>query len=381
MRGADTFTESLFTMRKLEDFVPAKHPLREIRKTANAALEKLGPVLTAMYAADVLGGRPSIAPEKLLRAMLLQVLFSVRSERQLMEQVHYNLLFRWFIGLSMDDAVWVPTVFTKNRERLIEHDAVIKFFNEVVAIAQQRNLLSGEHFSVDGTLIQAWAGHKSFVPKVDDKGGGGGDGNDDGGSGGNTSSSSDFKGQRRSNDTHESKTDGDARLYRKGNTASELRYMGHTLSDNRHGLIASAMVTTADGFAEREAAKAMINDARQALGDDEREVTLGADKGYDAKEFIDACVAMNVTPHVAQNTSGRKSAVPDEIARTEGYAISQRKRKLIEQGFGWAKTVGGIRQVMVRGLKRVDQAFVLTMAAYNLVRMRGLAQIRPQCAL
>jgi IS5 family transposase len=309
----------------------------------------------------------------LLRAMLLQVLFSVRSERQLMGQVHYNLLFRWFIGLAMDDEVWVPTVFTKNRERLIKHDAVIKFFNEVVTIAQQRDLLSGEHFSVDGTLIQAWAGHKSFVPKDDDVGGGGGSGND-------ASNGGHFKGQRRSNDTHESKTDGDAQLYRKGNTASELRYTGHTLSDNRHGLIASAMVTTADGFAEREAAKVMINDARQALGDDERAVTLGADKGYDAKEFIDACVAMNVTPHVAQNTSGRKSAVPDEIAQTEGYAISQRKRKLIEQGFGWAKTVGGIRQVMVRGLKRVDQMFVLTMAAYNLVRMRGLAQVRPLCA-
>ena len=377
MRGADTFTESLFTMRKLEDFVPAMHPLREIRKTANAALEKLAPVLTAMYAADVKGGRPSIAPEKLLRAILLQVLFSVRSQRQLMEQVHYNLLFRWFIGLTMDDAVWVPTVFTKNRERLIEHDAVIKFFNEVVAIAQQRDLLSGEHFSVDGSLIQAWAGHKSFVPKDDGEGGGDGSG---GGSGNNTSSSGDFKGQRRGNDTHESKTDGDARLYRKGNIASELRYMGHTLSDNRHGLIASDVVTQADGFAEREAAKAMISDAQQALGDDEHEVTLSADKGYDAKEFIDACVAMNVTPHVAQNTSGRKSAVHDEIARTEGYAISQRKRKLIEQGFGWAKTVGRIRQVMVRGLKRVDQMFVLTMAAYNLVRMRGLAQVRPQCA-
>jgi IS5 family transposase len=278
------------------------------------------------------------------------------------------LLFRWFIGLSMDDAVWVPTVFTKNRERLIAHDAVIKFFNEVVAIAQQRDLLSGEHFSVDGTLIQAWAGHKSFVPKDDDQGGGG------------SSSGGDFKGQRRSNDTHGSKTDGDARLYRKGNTASELRYMGHTLSDNRHGLIASAMVTKADGFAEREAAKAMISDARQALGDDEREVTLGADKGYDAKEFIDACVAMKVTPHVAQNTSGRTSAVPEAIAQTEGYEISQRKRKLIEQGFGWAKTVGSIRQVMVRGLKRVDQMFVLTMAAYNLVRMRSLAQVRPQSA-
>ena len=368
MRGADTFTESLFTMRKLEDFVPARHPLREIRKMANAALKKLAPVLTAMYAADIKGGRPSIAPEKLLRAMLLQVLFSVRSERQLMEQVHYNLLFRWFIGLSMDDAVWVPTVFTKNRERLIEHDAVIKFFNEVVAIAQQRDLLSGEHFSVDGTLIQAWAGHKSFVPKDEKQDGEGG------------TAAGDFKGQQRSNDTHESKTDSDARLYRKGNTASELRYMGHTLSDNRHGLIANAVVTKADGFAEREAAKAMIRDARQALGDDEREVTLGADKGYDAKEFIDACMAMKVTPHVAQNTSGRKSAVPDEIAQTEGYAMSQRRRKLIEQGFGWAKTVGGIRQVMVRGLKRVDQMFVLTMAVYNLVRMRTLGQVRPQGA-
>jgi len=363
MRGADTFTESLFTMRKLEDFVPAKHPLRAIREMVNTALVQLAPQLTAMYAAEAKGGRPSIAPEKLLRAMLLQVLYSVRSERQLMEQVHYNLLFRWFIGLSMDDAVWVPTVFTKNRERLIEHDAVIKFFNEVVTIAQQRDLLSGEHFSVDGTLIQAWAGHKSFVSKDGDQDSGGGSG--------------DFKGQRRSNDTHESKTDGDARLYRKGNTASELRYMGHTLSDNRHGLIANALVTQADGFAEREAAKAMISDARQALGDDEREVTLGADKGYDAEEFIEACVAMKVTPHVAQNTSGRKSAVPDEIAQTEGYAISQRKRKLIEQGFGWAKTVGSIRQVMVRGVKRVDQMFVLTMTAYNLVRMRSLGQVRP----
>lgn len=363
MRGADTFTESLFTMRKLEDFVPAKHPLRAIREMANTALVKLGPLLTGMYEAEVKGGRPSIAPEKLLRAMLLQVLYSVRSERQLMEQVQYNLLFRWFIGLSMDDAVWVPTVFTKNRERLIKHDAVIKFFNEVVAIAQQRDLLSGEHFSVDGTLIQAWAGHKSFVPKDDDQANGSG---------------GDFKGQRRSNDTHESKTDGEARLYRKGNTASELRYMGHTLSDNRHGLIANAMVTQADGYAEREAAKAMISDARQALGNDDREVTLGADKGYDAQEFIDACVAMKVTPHVAQNKAGRKSAVPDEIAQTEGYALSQRKRKLIEQGFGWAKTVGSIRQVMVRGLKRVDQMFVLTMTAYNLVRMRSLGQVRLQ---
>lgn len=236
----------------------------------------------------------------------------------------------------------------------------MKFFNEVVAIAQPRDLLSGEHFSVDGTLIQAWAGHKSFVPKDVDHSDGG-----------------DFKGQRRSNETHESKTDADARLYRKGNTASELRYMGHTLSDNRHGLIASAVVTTADGYAEREAAKTMIADAKQ-VAHENAQMTLGADKGYDAAEFIEALTQMNVLPHVAQNTSKRKSAVPEHIAASDGYAISQQKRKLIEQGFGWAKFIGPIRQVMVRGLKKVDQLFVLTMAAYNLTRMRTLEQIRLQ---
>lgn len=362
MRGADTFTESLFTMRHLDDFVPVNHPLRPIRVMVNAALVKMDALLGGMYEADIKGGRPSIAPEKLLRAMLLQIFYSVRSERQLMEQTQYNLLFRWFIGLSMDDTVWVPTVFTKNRERLIEHDAVIELFNQVLEMARERDLLSGEHFSVDGTLIQAWAGHKSFVRK---------DGSDDGDAG-------NFKGKKRSNDTHESLTDADARLYRKGNTGSELRYMGHTLSDNRHGLIASAVVTIADGYAEREAAKVMIHDALQIKGDPELEITLGADKGYDAKEFIDALQEMKVTPHVAQNTSGRNSAVPDEIATTEGYGISQQKRKLIEQGFGWAKAVGNIRQVMVRGIEKVDQIFVLTMAAYNLTRMRTLGQIRPQ---
>lgn len=311
--------------------------------------------------------------------MLLQVLYSVRSEGQLMEQVQYNLLFRCFIGLSMDDEVWVPSVFTKNRERLIEHDAAIEFFNEVLKIADKKHLLSGEHFSVDGTLIQAWAGHKSFLRKGDDDAGGdcNGDGADDGpdadakahSDGGN------FKGQRRTNDTHEPTTDGDAQLYRKGKTASELRYMGHTLSDNRHGLLVNAVVTLADGYAEREAAKAMVNDSRQAQPDPTRTITLGANKGYDAREFIEACQAMNVIPHLAQNKSCRSSAVPEAIAQSEGYAVSQRKRKLIEQGFGWAKTVGGMRQVMVRGIKRVDQMFVLTMAGYNLVRMRTLEQM------
>ncbi|MCY0853856.1 IS5 family transposase [Cupriavidus sp. D39] len=363
MRGADTFTESLFIMRRLEDFLPKSHPLRSIRTMDNQALAKMDGLFAGMYEADIKGGRPSIAPEKLLRAMLLQVLYSVRSERQLMEQTHYNLLFRWFIGLAMDDAVWVPSVFTKNRERLIKHDAVIEFFNEVLAIAQKKDWLSDEHFSVDGTLIQAWAGHKSFVRK---------DGEDEANDGGN------FKGRKRSNETLQSKTDPDARLYRKGKTASELRYMGHTLSDNRHGLVVSALVTTADGHAEREAAKVMVNDARQVVDDANVEVTVGADKGYDAAEFIEACLEMRVTPHVAQNTSGRRSAVPDEIACSGGYAISQQKRKLIEQGFGWAKTVGRMRQVMVRGLKKVDQMFVLSVAAYNLVRMRSLGEIRPQ---
>lgn len=366
MRGADTFTESLFTMRRLDDFVPADHPLRCVREMVNLALKNIEPLLSGMYAADAKGGRPSIAPEKLLRAMLLQIFYSIRSERMLMEQTQYNLLYRWFIGLSMDDSVWVPTVFTKNRERLIEHDAVIELFNEVLAIANRNNWLSGEHFSVDGTLIQAWAGHKSFVRK---------DGSDDGGE----HDSTNFKGQSRSNDTHESSTDADARLYRKGNTASELRFMGHTLSDNRHGLIASAMVTMADGYAEREAAKAMIADAKQ-VAHEQAQITLGADKGYDAAEFIAALTDMQVLPHVAQNTSNRQSAVPDSVAKSEGYAISQQKRKLIEQGFGWAKLVGSIRQVMVRGVEKVDQLFVLTMTAYNLTRMRTLGQVRAQMA-
>ncbi|NCZ76121.1 MAG: IS5 family transposase, partial [Betaproteobacteria bacterium] len=349
--------------KKLEDFIPQNHPLRPIRKMVNEALGHLEGFLSGMYAAQSQGGRPAIAPEKPLRAMLLQVVYSIRSERQLMEQTQYNLLYRWFIGLAMDDPVWVPTVFTKNRARLLEHDAVIELFNEVLMLAERGGWLSGEHFSVDGTLIQAWASHKSFVRK---------DGDDQDGD--------NFKGKPRSNETHASRTDADARLYRKGNTGSELRYMGHTLSDNRHGLIASAMVTTADGHAEREAAKAMMNDAVQATNNPEACITLGADKGYDAKAFIEALTDMKVIPHVAQNTSGRRSAVPGEIANTEGYSISQQKRKLIEQGFGWAKTIGNMRQVMVRGLQKVDQMFVLTMAAYNLTRMRSLGQLHPEAA-
>lgn len=368
MRGSDTFTESLFSLKKLDDFVPATHPLRAIRAMVNDALSQLEDLFAGMYEDATKGGRPSIAPQKLLRAMLLQVLYSVRSERLLMEQVQYNLLFRWFIGLSMDDSVWVPTVFTKNRQRLIEHDAVVAFFNEVLAQAEHRNWLSKEHFSVDGTLIQAWASHKSFVPKDE-----GGDDADRGGGDG-----SDFRGRQRSNETHTSKTDPDSRLYRKGKTASELRFMGHTLMENRNGLIVQAKVSQADGYAERVAAKAMIGTARQANPD--AAITLGADKGYDAAEFIAELHRLKVQPHVAQNTSGRRSAVPDEIAQSEGYGVSMQRRKRIEQGFGWAKTIGQMRQVMVRGLKKVDQMFVLNMLAYNLVRMRSLGQVRLQDA-
>ena len=380
MRGADTFTESLFTMRHLDDFVPANHPLRPIKQMVNAALLKMDALLGRMYAADTKGGRPSIAPEKLIRAMLLQVFYSVRSERQLMEQTQYNLLFRWFIGLSMDDSVWVASVFSKNRERLIEHDTVIELFNLIVQQADEQQLLSGEHFSVDGSLIQAWAGHKSFVRKdrKDDQDADGSDGESKSGNDSDNSEAGNFKGQKRSNETHESTTDADARLYRKGKTASELRLMGHTLTDNRHGLVVNARVTQADGYAERQAAKAMINDARQAHEDPDVSITLGADKGYDAKEFIEALQEMNVLPHVAQNTSGRRSAVPDEIAASVGYQISQTKRKLIEQGFGWAKTVGRMRQVIVRGLEKVEQMFVLTMSAYNLTRLRTLGSVRLQ---
>ena len=360
MRGADHFTESLFIMRKLEDYVPADHPLRPIRAMVNEALARLDPLFQQMYADDVLGGRPSIAPEKLLRAMLLQVLHSVRSERMLMEQIHYNMLYRWFVGLPMDAEVWVPTVFSKNRERLIKHDAVVAFFNEVLAIAERNRWLSEEHFSVDGTLIQAWAGHKSFVRK---------DGDDDDGG--------DFRGTSRSNETHASTTDPDARLYRKGKTASELRYMGHILIENRNGLVVSGMVTRADGHAEREAAKAMIGDAVQAVSGD-AQLTLGADKGYDAQEFVDALTELKVSAHIAQNTTGRRSAVPDSVAGSDGYSISQQKRKLVEQPFGWGKLVGGLRQVMLRGLEKVDQVLMLTMAAYNLTRMRTPGKLRLQ---
>jgi transposase len=363
MRGADTYNEALFTTVKLEDFVPAAHPLRTIRQWVNESLTKMDAKFSAMYEADVKGGRPSIAPEKLMRAMLLQVLYSVRSERQLVEQIQYNLLFRWFVGLAIEDTVWNHSVFSKNRDRLIEHDAVTELFNATVEMADKRGLLSGEHFSVDGTLIQAWASHKSMRRK---------DGSD------GDRPPDDWRGEPRGNDTHESTSDPDARLYRKSHAAPALpSYLGHVLTDNRHGLVVNVQASTSGGTAERDVAAQML---AYVAGPDTR-VTVGADKAYDTKGFVKACREINVTPHVAQNLNrSGGSAIDGRTTRHVGYEVSQRKRKCIEQCFGWGKLIGPIRQVMVQGLDKVDQLLTLTMAAYNLTRLRTLAQLRPQSA-
>ena len=364
MRGADGYTESMFTMTRLDDFVPANHPLRPIRLWLNEALTRMDTVFSRMYESDARGGRPSIAPEKLIRALLLQVLYSIRSERMLMEQISYNMLFRWFVGLAMDDAVWDHSTFSKNRDRLMVHDVIVTLFNETVETARVRGHLSGEHFSVDGTLIQAWAGQKSFVPKTKS--------DDDAPRDGGGSSQENWHGEKRSNDTHESSTDAQARLFRKSRgTGAMLCYMGHVLTDNRHGLVVNAQVTQANGTAERDTAAKMLADAARFAG---TSITVGADKNYDTAGFVATCRANNVTPHVAQNVARAGGcAIDARTTRWPGYSISQRKRKCIEQVFGWSKTVGRIRQAMYRGLKRVDQLFLLTQAAYNLTRMRTLA--------
>ena len=358
--------EALFTVAKLEDFVPSDHPLRAIGAVVNQALDRLNGLFNAIYADT---GRASIAPEKLLRAMLIQVFFSVRSERQLMEQIRYNLLYRWFIGLAIDDEVWDHSVFSKNRDRLLEHAVVERFFTEVMTLADERKLLSREHFSVDGTLIQAWASHKSFVPKD-----GGSGGPDTGGSAGRNALA-DWKGKPRSNDTHASTTDGDARLFRKSkNTAAVLAFQGHVLMEHRSGLVVGAVVTHADGMGERAAALAMLD----ALSGTPVK-TLAADKAYDTRDFIDACRQRGVTPHVARNdTRPGGSAIDGRTTRHPGYALSQTIRKRIEEHFGWGKTVGRIRQTVYRGIQRVDQQFKLTMTASNIVRMARLLTVAPQ---
>jgi len=363
MRGPDAMQESLFTVAKLDDFVPLDHPLRAIRLLVNEALAALNARFNEIYADR---GRDSIAPEKLIRALLLQVFYSVRSERQLCEQLGYNLLFRWFVGLALEDPVWDHSTFSKNRDRLLAHRVVESFFAEVLRQAEAKGLLSKEHFSVDGTLIQAWASQKSFRPK---------DGSDDqrpGGGGRNAQA--DWKGQARSNDTHASTTDPDARSYRKShNTAATLCYQGHVLMENRQALVVSAVVTHADGFGERHAALAMLD----AMPPRSRR-TLGGDKAFDTVDFVRACRERGVTPHLAQNDTRRGgSALDRRTTRHAGYRLSQMVRKRIEEHFGWAKTVGRIRQTVFRGLRRVDLQFKLTMTASNLLRLARIPMAVP----
>jgi transposase len=358
--------ESLFTLAKLEDFVPADHPLRAIRTLVNDALEHLNGLFNRMYADT---GRSSIAPEKLMRALLLQVFYSVRSERQICEQLRYNLLFRWFVGLAIDDPVWDHSVFSKNRDRLLDNDVVESFFAEIMKVAEAKGLVSKEHFSVDGTLIQAWASHKSFRPK---------DGSDDDQTPGpGRNAQADWKGKARRNETHASTTDPDSRLFRKShNTGAILCYQGHVLMENRNGLVVSAIATRADGYGERTAALAML-DATSGHGPR----TLGADKAYDVNEFIAACRDRGVTPHIALNeTRTGGSAIDGRTTRHPGYELSQVVRKRIEEHFGWGKTVGRIRQTVYRGLRRVDQHFKLTMTASNILRMARMPSVVPQGA-
>jgi transposase len=359
MRGGDVGTDSLFSYVSCEARVPRDHPLRAIRAVVDEALEVLSPAFAKLYAPI---GRPSIPPEKLLRALLLQAFYSVRSERQLMEQLDYNLLFRWFVGLAMDAPIWDPTVLTKNRERLLAGDVAAKFMAAVLGQPRIKALLSDEHFSVDGTLIEAWASMKSFKAKD-------GAGGEPPAGGGGRNAERDFRGERRSNDTHASTTDPDARLIRKGRgKEAKLCHMGHLLMENRNGLIVDALVTPATGSAERDAALTMLG--RQA---GRHRATLGADKAYDAAAFVADLRALKVTPHVAQ-TTGRRSAIDRRTTRHASYATSQRIRKRIEEGFGWIKSTGGLRKTRHRGTARVGWMFTLTVAACNLVRLPKLLE-------
>ena len=354
MRGDDQDPGGMFSYRRPEERIPADHPLRPIRAMVDTALRELSPEFARLYPKT---GRPSVPPEKLLRALLLQVLYSIRSERQLIEQLDYNLLFRWFVGLSMDDPVWDPTVFTKNRERLLRGDIARGFFERVLAQAQAQPLLSTEHFTVDGTLIEAWASLKSFKAQgprppapPDDPG----------------NPTVNFHGERRSNATHASTTDPEARLSRKGRgREAKLSYHGHVLMENRNGLAVDSCVTQATGLAERETALAMAANLPPGA-------TLAADKGYDVAGFVAALRALGVTPHVAQQTTSRRSAIDGRTTRHPGYTMSQRKRKLVEEIFGWAKTVALFRKTRHRGVRRVGWMFTLGLAVYNLVRIRNL---------
>ena len=365
MRGGDERGCGLFSYVDLEARVPADHPLRAIRVLVDEALAALSADFALLYSTT---GRPSIAPEKLLRALLLQAFYTIRSERQLMEQLDYNLLFRWFVGLSMDAPVWDATTYSKNRDRLVGGDVAARFLQAVLRGARVRRLLSDEHFSVDGTLIEAWASMKSYRRK------------DDGGDPpAGRNAERDFRGERRSNATHASTTDADARLFRKGDgQSSRLCFMGHLLMENRNALIVDAALTRAGGTAERDAALAMLGRRKKA-----RRVTLGADKAYDVAEFVDALRDLAVTPHIAVDGHVRKTGKPRKTrvdrrtTRHPGYAASQRLRKRIEEGFGWIKTTGGLAKTRHRGLDRVGWMFTFTAAAYNLVRLPKLIAEAP----
>jgi transposase len=358
MRGDDEICGKLFSYIDLEDRVRADHPLRVIREIANTALAALSADFAALYSGM---GRPSVPPEKLLRAMLRQAFYSVRSERQLMERIEFDLLFRWFVGIGIDDPVWDHSSFSKNRDRLLEGEIAARYLGAVLSQPRVRRLLSSEHFSVDGTLIQAWASMKSFKPKQPP--------GDEGGGGDGRNAPADFRGQRRSNETHQSTTDPDARLYRKGpGMEARLCFISHGLMENRSGLIVDARLTRVSGHAERLAALDMV----QHYAERPCAITLGADRGYDAADFVEELRGLNVRPHVAQNISGRRSAIDKRTTRHPGYIASQRIRKRIEEAFGWIKGVGGLRQTKLWGLAKVDWAFSFTAAAYNLVRLPKL---------
>jgi transposase len=355
MRGTDRQTAELFSYISPEAPVPQDHPLGVIRDLANSALDRLSPVFEKIYSAV---GRPSIPPEHLLRALLLQGFFSVRSERQLMEQLTYNMMFRWFVGLSMDAPVWDVTVSTKNRDRLLEGDIARAILAALVADPRVAPLLSDDHFSVDGTLIEAWASIKSFRPKD-----GSGDPPGEGRNG-----ERDFRGEQRSNATHASTTEPDARLCKKAaGQALKLCHLGHVVMENRNGLVVETDTTLATGTAEREAAADMVEELSAG-----HRITVGADKAYDTADFVAEMRRQGVTPHVAQNSKGRRSAIDGRTIRHPGYAVSQRIRKRIEAVFGWMKTIGGQRKTRFRGTARVGWLFTLAAAAYNLVRLPKL---------
>ena len=361
MRGDDPRHDAMFSYVTPEARVRADHPLRPIRKMTDAALQRLSPRFDHLYSAT---GRPSIPPEKLLRALLLQVLYSIRSERLLMEELDDNILYRWFVGLSLDDPIWDATTFTKNRDRLLDGDVADAFFAEVLAAIKADGLLSDEHFTVDGTLLEAWASHKSFKPKRD-----AGRPPDD-----PKNPTVNFHGDTRRNDTHQSTTDPDARLYKKAvGREAKLAYLGHLLTENRHGLIVDTAVTAASGTAERDAAIVMLGELPLTT----RRVTVGADKLYDTRDWVATVRQMHVTPHVAASVNRHGgSALDGRTLRHAGYAMSQRRRKLIEQAFGWMKTVGLLRKLRHRGGRLVDWIFTFAATAYNLVRWRNLVAQR-----